>query len=103
MAKLQWDRLLETCFKQGATDILLAPDCPPLLRIAIQWRAIHLDEPLTRADLVALAKERLGPKPGGETDDYTFSDFAYGNVARFRAMAFGYPETALLLIARHSA
>ncbi len=55
------------------------------------------------AAIQAMVAERFGAAPDGERDGYAYSDFHYGDIARFRAMAFGYPTTFLLLIARQQA
>ena len=79
--------------------MLLAPGAPPMIQIDGLWRSMST-EMLTPADLVALGNERLGLKPDGITNGYAYLDFSYGDVARFRVMAFGYPRTTLLLLAR---
>jgi hypothetical protein len=53
--------------------------------------------------LRALANERLAPNPDGQGDGYAYSDFRFGDAARFRALAFGYPATSVLLVARYPA
>lgn len=100
MATIQWDRLLETCHRRKASDILLIAGSPPLIRMGESWRALQIP-PFTAADIETMAKERLGATLEGESDGYAYSDFSYGDVARFRAMAFGYPSTRALLIARY--
>src|SRR3954468_1663716 len=98
MAVLRWDRLLETCCRKEATDILLRPGSPPLLRSAKGWQALALP-PLLPEDVIELAEEamRLGaPKP--TEHGHTYCDFLHDDKAGFRAMAFGYPETTLLIV-----
>jgi Tfp pilus assembly pilus retraction ATPase PilT len=99
MPVVKWDRLLETCFRQGGTAMLITVGSPPFIQIAELWRAMQID-PLARRDLVGLAEQVLGSGRGSQRDGYAYLDFAYGNVARFRAMAFGYPKTSVLLISR---
>jgi hypothetical protein len=43
---------------------------------------------------------RLGaPRP--TEHGHTYCDFLHGDKGGFRAMAFGYPETTLLIVSRH--
>jgi Tfp pilus assembly pilus retraction ATPase PilT len=100
MARPDWDRLFGTCYKGGGTDLFLIPGSPPLIRLADGWHSMLAGGDLTLPDVVSLARERLGATPDGQADGYSFSDFAFGNVARFRVMAFGYPKTTMLLVAR---
>src|SRR4051812_29013684 len=99
MSPLQWDRMLETCYRQDATDLLFVPGPPPMVRLRTSWRALELP-PVDAAAVQALANERIGAEPDGRADGYAYSDFSYGDVIRFRAMAFGYPFTDVLVIAR---
>src|SRR5271170_7819767 len=98
MARLEWDRLLDTCVRGGATDAILAPGSPPMVRLADGWRSLQGVDALTPRQVSNLAYEHLGLKVGRKVDGYTFSDFSYGNIARFRVLAFGYPQTKVLLI-----
>jgi Tfp pilus assembly pilus retraction ATPase PilT len=98
MAELRWDRLLETCIRKHATDLLLSPGSPPMVRLRESWRALQI-RTLDAATVRAMANERMGTAPDGEADGYAYSDSRYGDIARFRAMAFGYPNTTSLLIA----
>jgi twitching motility protein PilT len=100
MARVEWDRLLDTCVRSGATDVLLAPGSPPMVRLADGWRSLQRVDVLTPRQVANLAEEHLGLKVGKQIDGYTLSDFSYGNLARFRVMAFGYPRTKSLLITR---
>jgi Tfp pilus assembly pilus retraction ATPase PilT len=102
MASLQWDRLLETCYRRNASDILLSPGSPPMIRLSESWRTLQAP-PVDTAAIQALVAERFVTAPDGEHDGYAYSDFAYKGMRRFRAMAFGYPATFLLLIARYPA
>jgi Tfp pilus assembly pilus retraction ATPase PilT len=100
MASLQWDRLLETCCRSNATDLLLIPGSPPLIRLDELWRSLqvnatHLEE------IRALATELLGANPRGRADGYAFSSFRFGKSDRFRAMAIGFPDTTALVVSRH--
>ena len=97
MGILAWDRLLETCRQRHADVALLTPGSPPQLRIDQSWRSLQVP-PLEPGDVKAMAAEILRPKPDAETDGYAYVDFSYGDDAFFRAMAFGYPETRLLVV-----
>jgi Tfp pilus assembly pilus retraction ATPase PilT len=100
MAALQWDRLLATCTVRRASDILLSPGVQPLLRQTESWSPLQAS-PVDAAYLQQLVDAHLGAKPDGQTGDYAFWDFRFGDdPARFRAAAFGYPATRLLLITR---
>lgn len=88
---IQWDRLLETCCRRDATDIMLIPGSPPLIRMAEAWRALRA-ETVHLHDAVSLAAERFGAESDGERDGYAYISFAFGDLGRFRAMAFGYPQ-----------
>lgn len=99
MASLQWDRLLETCCRRDATDLLLIAGSPPMIRLRELWRALQVP-PLDIAALQVLADERFGTRPDGEGDGYAYSDFRHDE-ARFRAMAFGHPDTRVLLVSKY--
>jgi hypothetical protein len=100
MSSFDWDRLLETCHTNDADLALLVPGSPPLIRIADSWRALQVPA-LTSDEIVDLAAQQLHPKPDAQTDDgYAYSDFQYRDVALFRAMAFGFPQTKLLVLSR---
>ncbi len=97
MATIAWDRLLETCYKRKADVALLAPGSPPVVRVDQSWRSLQVS-PLEPGDVKAMASEILRPGPEAEADGYAYRDFWFGDVAFFRAMAFGYPETTLLVV-----
>ena len=104
MASLQWDRLLETCYRRNATDILLSPGASPMIRLAESWRSLQAPA-VDAATIRALASEQLGENPAGRAEGYAYADFDYGDAGdagRFRATAFGYPATHVLLISRYS-
>jgi Tfp pilus assembly pilus retraction ATPase PilT len=99
MGALQWDRMLETCHKRNGSELLLFPGSPPMIRMRRNWRAMDVP-PIDAPTLQALAQELIGKKPDGQADGYTYSEFGYGDMRRLRAMAFGYPDTRLLIVAR---
>jgi len=103
MASLQWDRLLETCYRRNASDVLLSPGASPMIRLAESWRSLQVPA-ADAATIRALASELLGENPAGREEGYAYSDFDYGDAGdatRFRATAFGYPATNVLLISRY--
>jgi len=100
MASLQWDRLLETCCRRNATDILLCPGTSPMIRLTQSWRWLQVP-PVDAATIQALASERIEEHTAAHEAGYCYADFNYGDTARFRAIAFGYPATNALLISRH--
>jgi hypothetical protein len=109
----RWDRMLETCCRRDASDLLLVPGSPPMIRqewpslpepgpqveqakqLCSMWRTLHT-KPLTADDLAVLASQVIDGKRDGEQDGYAYSDFWYGNLAFFRVMAFGFPRTTSL-------
>jgi len=97
MAKVAWDRLLETCQTRDADVALLVPGSPPLLRVGETWRALGVPaiEKQDVADLVSELRE-----PDGQMDGYAYRYFWYRNVAFFHTMAFGYPDTVALVVSR---
>jgi Tfp pilus assembly pilus retraction ATPase PilT len=97
---LQWDRLLETCYRRNASDILLSPGASPMIRMAESWRSLQVP-PLDAATIQALASKQLGENPVGHEDGYSYADFRFRDMGRFRATAFGYPTTNVLLISRY--
>jgi Tfp pilus assembly pilus retraction ATPase PilT len=100
MPGIQLDRLLETCCRNdGATDMLLLAGSRPLIRINEVWRVVQV-EPLQPEDVQLLVKDRFRTSPLGEIDGYTVTDFWFGKVARFRAMAIGFPNTTALILSR---
>jgi len=95
----QWDRLLETCHRKNATDMLLIAGSPVFIRLTDSWRALQT-EILKPADLVVMAAQRLGPAPRDSGDGYFFADFSYKD-GTYRAKAFGFPETVMVLVVRY--
>jgi hypothetical protein len=93
-----WDRLLETCLKQNAAIALLVSGSPPLLLIKGAWRTLDVP-PLESAHIATLAEQQLGDtRPGA--DGFAHCEFAYGDIARFSVIAFGYPSTTALVVTR---
>jgi hypothetical protein len=83
--------------------MLIAPASPPLIQIANFWRALQV-EPLRAEDLTALADGLRGLKIDSGNEGYAVLDFVYSpvqaTITRYRAMAFGYPQTTFILVAR---
>jgi len=101
MAALVWDRLLETLSRNNGTNILLVPGSPPMLQIAQQMQALSVP-PLAESDVHALAEEMLSKKVSGTADGYAWVDFNFLHDASawFRIMAFGYPDTKVVMVTR---
>src|SRR5687768_16848211 len=98
MSELDSERLLETCCRNDGADILLVPGKPPFIRMKDFWRP--LDAPLIELEEInSMAHERFRAGTG-LLDECTYADFWYRDVAMFRALAFGYPATTLLIFAR---
>ena len=100
MTNISLDRLLETCQRNNATEALLVPGANPVVRLDQGWRALATKR-LTLSDVVSMADAAVGRKPV-QSDGYSHHDFKYGK-ARFRAVAFGYPKTRVLLLVHLSA
>ena len=95
MAKLRWDRLMETCVKRGAFDILLIPGMPPGLRVdnGLRWLDV---EPLTPVDIAEMLIE-LSPPDRVNEKGYLDFDVPYGR-HRFRVASFGIPSPRFTLL-----
>src|SRR4051794_17897696 len=90
MPKIAWDRLLETSFQRGP-DLLFVPNSPPFIRPDSNWSLLRVP-PVSSHDVSDMAAE-LMPVVDDELDGYAYRDISYGDVARFRLMAFGHPGT----------
>ena len=99
MPSVPWDRLLETCYRQGAEVAVLVPGSPPLVRVGEVFRALQVP-PLTEQDLEDMVRQLPGGAPTLEGDGYLYLDFWYGKLAYYRAMAFGFPNTRALVLNR---
>jgi hypothetical protein len=97
MGKVAWDRLLETCYQRGS-DLLFVPGNPILVRSPRPWQSLQLPA-LSPHDVRTMAAERVSATHVA-VDGYAVQDFWYGDAAQFRATAFGYPETTVLLVSR---
>ena len=97
MGSVVWDRLLETCLRKDASVVLLVPGSPPLMRIGRVWRGLDVPA-LSAEDVVDLAAERIRPGRHAQSNGYAYDDFWYRDGAFFRAMAFGFPETKVLVV-----
>jgi Tfp pilus assembly pilus retraction ATPase PilT len=97
MSGLTLDRLLETCVRRRATDMLLLPHAPPQIRLPDSWRTLQTAA-LTPADLMTFCNQIFTSPPQQSLDGYAAHDYLYNDVHLFRAMAFGHPNpTALIL------
>jgi len=99
MSTVHIDRLLDTCIKQGASDLHLTVGKPPTLRM--RGRLIELKtKTLEPADTVALMKSIAPERAQSELQEEGSADFgfAYGDEARFRVSIFRQKgDTALVL------
>jgi hypothetical protein len=89
-------RLLETCCHKNATDALVVPGSPPLIRIRGNWQSAGATKVLP-SDVTSLTQQTVGLGPS-QANGYSFCDFNFGGVARFKAIAFGFPQTTFLLL-----
>ena len=98
MASLAWDRLLETCCNRQGTDLLFVEGSPPLMRVSDSWRTLQVP-PLKIEDIRRLLTEQPKREPDFVADGYACFTFWYREENRewFRVMAFGYPETKMLI------
>lgn len=89
MAVLHIDRLLEACIKQGASDLHLVTDRPPVLRIDGRLRSLET-KVLEPDDTVALMKSITPEKNQQELQERGGTDFgfAFGDAGRFRVSIF---------------
>ena len=89
MAMVHIDRVLETCIRQGASDIHLVVGRPPVLRLHGSLRSLDT-KILEPADTVALMKSITPDRNQQELQEEGTTDFgfAFGDVARFRVAVF---------------
>ena len=99
MAAVQWDRLLETCYRRGGTDLLLTPGSSPMIRLADAWH--DLQAPILEREEVEVAAREKIAEPDGKADGYAYSDICHSRAGKFRVTAFGYPQAKLLLVTRY--
>lgn len=108
MAVVKWDRLMETCIKQGGTEVLLTTGSPPQLRVGGGLSALRL-APLSGRDIEELAESFCAPPAVvddtgryqyAQADGYLFIDVAYRDGHVFRAAVFGQPSPSLILLIR---
>jgi len=89
MATVNMDRLLQACVSQGASDIHLVTNRPPVLRIDGRLRSLET-KVLEPDDTVALMKSITPERNQQELQEEGGTDFgfAYGDAARFRVSIF---------------
>jgi len=89
MTTVNMDRLLQACITQGASDIHLVVDRPPVLRIDGQLRALET-KVLEPDDTVALMKSITPAKNQQELQEEGGTDFgfAFKSFGRFRVSVF---------------
>ena len=83
------DRVLETCIKQGASDIHLVTGRPPVLRLHGGLRSLET-KVLEADDTVALMKSITPDRNQQELQEQGSTDFgfAFGDKGRFRVSVF---------------
>jgi len=89
MAMIHIDRVLETCIKQGASDIHLVTGRPPVLRLHGGLRSLET-KVLEADDTVALMKSITPDRNQQELQEQGSTDFgfAFGDRGRFRVSVF---------------
>jgi len=89
MATVNIDRLLQACITQGASDIHLTCDRPPVFRIDGRLRSLET-KVLEPDDTVALMKSITPERNQQEVQEEGGTDFgfAYGDQGRFRVSVF---------------
>jgi twitching motility protein PilT len=89
MATVNMDRLLQACVSQGASDIHLVTNRPPVLRMDGRLRSLET-KVLEPDDTVALMKSITPERNQQELQEEGGTDFgfAYGDQARFRVAIF---------------
>ena len=89
MATIQIDRLLETCIKQGASDLHLTIGRPPTLRLHGRLRALET-KVLEPDDTIALMKAITPERCQQELQEQGGTDFGFefGTAGRFRTSVF---------------
>jgi len=89
MATVNMDRLLQACVTQGASDIHLVTNRPPILRIDGQLRSLET-KVLEPDDTIALMKSITPERNQQELQEEGGTDFgfAFGKMARFRVSVF---------------
>jgi twitching motility protein PilT len=89
MATLHIERLLETCIKQGASDLHLYVGRPPTLRLHGRLRTLET-KVLEPADTMSLMKAVTPERNQQELQEIGGTDFGfeYGKAGRFRTAVF---------------
>ncbi len=90
MAKMiHIDRVLETCIKQGASDIHLVTGRPPVLRLhgglrSLETKVLEADDTIALMKSITPDRNQQELQEGGSTD----FGFAFGDKGRFRVSVF---------------
>lgn len=89
MARIHIDRVLETCIRQGASDIHFVTGRPPVLRLHGGLRSLDT-KVLDTDDTVALMKSITPDRNQQELQEEGTTDFgfAFGDAGRFRVSVF---------------
>ncbi|MCF7959037.1 MAG: type IV pilus twitching motility protein PilT [Phycisphaerae bacterium] len=83
------DRVLETCIKQGASDIHLVTGRPPVLRLhgglrSLETKVLEPDDTVALMKSITPDRNQQELQEGGSTD----FGFAFGDKGRFRVSVF---------------
>jgi len=99
MATLHIDRLLEACIKQGASDLHLVTNRPPVLRIDGRLRSLET-KVLDPDDTSALMKSITPERNQQELQEHGGTDFgfAFGDAGRFRVAIFRQKSSISLVL-----
>ena len=89
MSRIHIDRVLETCIKQGASDIHFVTGRPPVLRLNGSLRSLET-KVLNGDDTVGLMKSITPDRNQQELQEEGTTDFgfAFGDKGRFRVAVF---------------
>ncbi len=99
MATIQIDRLLETCIKQGASDLHLTVGRPPTLRLHGRLRALET-KVLEPDDTIALMKAITPERCQQELQEQGGTDFGFefGTAGRFRTSVFHQKDNVTIVL-----
>ena len=99
MATIQIDRLLETCIKQGASDLHLTVGRPPTLRLHGRLRALET-KVLEPDDTIALMRAITPERCQQELQEQGGTDFGFefGTAGRFRTSVFHQKDNVTIVL-----
>ena len=82
--------MIETMVAQGASDLHLGADAPPIIRVSGNLIPLVSEPPLTKEDTQGLLSALLSPENKARFEQKQEIDFsyAYGDTARFRGNGY---------------